>query len=446
MLSAGAIGCGLLLTNSPAVAGEENSGRPLSGVGEWLEDYGITPHIVASQLWLGNPNAGTSTGQRQTYTMFFAGADVDLDRVGLIPGGTIHFMQLWVPFSHNQQMGNDAGGLLAGDPPPYIPKVAHLMRFGYEQKLFDNRLSVEIGKSNPGQFMGFSNCNVQSSCVNTMLNNTAGFGPVPYAGWGARLGWQWTPALSSNFGVWRTYQAFPFTNGWEKWDDDNNSGSTLLAANIARRVNWTQEPYPFNWELLAFYNNLNYDDVYYTVNGTSKVYDSTAAVRTHSGVSGFYATAKKALWRRDGGTNINDPNPSAISLHSSVTQTLQSDAYTGLSTLADIGLIWSAPWQSRPMDSYGLTFRWGRLTGGEQLYLQDAFNSLGGTGWRVPRNEYQLSLDASFWLTPEVNVTMAGARVWNNTNYKYAMTNIIPESGYTFWLQANVMLDKLLGL
>ncbi|TCL03411.1 carbohydrate porin [Sodalis ligni] len=448
MLCSGAILCGMVLTSSAALAAgdAESSDRPLSDAGAWLSEHGVTPHIMASQLWLGNPSAGTSTNEQQSYTMFFAGADFDLDRMGLIPGGTVHFMQLWVPFSSNTLYGNNAGGMLAGDPPPYIPKVAHLLRFGYEQKLFNDRLSIEVGKSNPGQFVGFTNCNIQSSCVNTVLNKTAGFAPAPYAGWGAHASYHFTPELESNIGVWRTYQAFPFTNGWERWDDDYDSGSTLWVANVARRVSWQQEPYPFNWEALAFHNNLQYNDAYSTVNGTSKVYDSSAAVLTHKNVSGFYLTAKKALWRRDGGADLRNPAPSAVSLHGSWSQTLQSDAYTGIATLADAGLIWSGPWQSRPFDSYGLTFRWGRLTDGEHRYLQDMFDSQGGTGWSVPRNEQQLSIDASFMVTPEVNLTMTGSRVWNNTNFQYPYTNVKSEDGYTFWLQVNVMLDKLLGL
>ncbi|MDX5627577.1 MULTISPECIES: carbohydrate porin [unclassified Brenneria] len=448
MLSVGVVVSGMMLTNGAAVAADdaEQSGRPLSDAGTWLADRGITPHLFASQLWLGNPSAGTTTDEHQTYTMFFAGADFNLDQMGLIPGGNIHFLQLWVPFSHNLEYGNKVGGMLAGDPPPYIPKTAHLMRFTYEQKLLDDRLSIELGKSNPGQFFGFTNCNIQSSCVNTILNKTAVFGPAPYAGWGARIGYRFTPALESNVGVWRTYQAFPFTNGWERWDDDYKSGNTLLVANVARRVNWRQEPYPFNWEAMAFHNFLEYDDIYYTVNGTSKVYDGSAAARSRDGVSGVYLTAKKALWRRDGGADAQDPSPSAISLHGSVTQTLQSNAYTGASTLADVGLIWSGPWQSRPHDSYGLTFRWGRLTEGGQRYSQDMFNALGGTGWQAPRNEYQLSIDASVMLTPEINLQMTGSRVWNNSNWQYVYSNVKPEDGYTFWLQLNVMLDKLLGL
>ncbi|AUP76288.1 hypothetical protein CWS02_04250 [Enterobacter sp. EA-1] len=69
------------------------------------------------------------------------------------------------------------------------------------------------------------------SCVNTVLNKTAVFGPAPYAGWGASASWHFTPQIESNVGAWRTYHAFPFTNGWERWDDDYDSGSTLWVAN-----------------------------------------------------------------------------------------------------------------------------------------------------------------------------------------------------------------------
>ncbi|MEC5320724.1 hypothetical protein VSX61_17600 [Brenneria populi subsp. brevivirga] len=64
----------------------------------------------------------------------------------------------------------------------------------------------------------------------------------------------------------------------------------------------------------------------------------------------------------------------------------------------------------------------------------------------MPRNEYQLSIDASLMLTPEVNLQMTGGRVWNNSNWQYAYSNVKPENGYTFWISLNVMLDKMLGL
>lgn len=436
---------GMGMTQSMAAADVTDTESPTKAE-TWLTDHGLTPHIMLSQLWLGNPSAGTNTQENSSYTMIFAGADANLDQLHLIPGGTIHFMQLWVPFSHNEDFGNSEGGLLAGDPAPYIPKTAHLLRFGYEQTLLDGKLSMEIGKSNPGLFFGFNNCNMPQSCVNTVLNKTAGFAPAPYAGWGARAKYQITPTLESGIGAWRTYLAFPFTNGWERWDDVNETGSTLLVANVAKRVSWQQETYPFNWEILGFHNNMDYDDVYYTVNNTSKVYDTGSDVKSHTGVSGMYLTAKKAIWRSDDGSNPQDATPSAISLHGSVTQTFGSDVYTGVSTLADTGLIWSAPFRSRPLDSYGLTFRWGRLTSNEQHYLQDMFNSYGGSGWTIPRNEYQLVVDASIMATSSINLQFSAARTWNNTNWQYAYVAVKPESGYTFWLQANVMVEKMLGL
>lgn len=449
MLAAGAVMSGIVISGGVLAADNEDaSGRPLSEAGAWLKENGITPHLIASQLWMGNPSAGVTTDKHEALTMFMAGADFNLDKMNLIPGGQIHFMQLWVPFSHNQDYGTQVGGLLAGNPPPYIPKVAHLMRFTYEQQLMDDRLSIEVGKSNPGQFFGFTNCNMAASCVNTVLNETAVFGPPPYAGWGARARYQFTPLVESGIGAWRTYNAYPFTNGWERsWRSDDWRGETsLFVANVARRVNWQQETYPFNWEILGFYNDREYDDAYYTVNGTSKVLDSSSAAKTHRGVSGVYLTAKKAIWRRDGGADPSNPVPSALSVQGSITQTFQSSVDKGIGTLLDAGLIYSGPWASRPMDSYGLTFRWAQLTDSKQRFLQDAYNISGGEGWSVPRNEYQMSIDANIVLTPEVILQMTAARTWNANNWQSPYVATKPENGYTFWIQMNVLLDKLLGL
>ncbi|TLV10718.1 carbohydrate porin [Klebsiella indica] len=439
--------CSYLIPTSNVLADDNNNDtRPLSDTGKWLTDHGVQLHLMASENWLGSLGAGSITDKRESFTLLTAGADFDLDKMGLIPGGSIHIMQLWVPFTHNIEYGNQVGSLLAGNPPSYLPKVAHLMRFTYEQKLLDDRLELEAGKSNPDLNFGLNYCNVYISCINTLLNDTAVMGAVPYAGWGARIGWNFTPNLKSNIGIWRTYQAYPFTSGWEWGNDSNNSGTTLLLANLNRHITWQEEPYPFNWEILAFHNLKKYDDPYYTVNGTSKVFDTESAVRTHTGVSGFYITANKTFWRRDGGSDPSNPSPEALSVHGSLAQAMKHYGDQGITTFADLGVTWNAPWQSRPQDSYGVFFRWGRLSDSKQRYLQDEFIAAGGSGWQEPQNEYQLGLDASLMLTPEINIQMSGARTWRLNTYQYAYTASSPRSGYTFWLQLNVMIDKLLGL
>ncbi|AUP76287.1 hypothetical protein CWS02_04245 [Enterobacter sp. EA-1] len=42
--------------------------------------------------------------------------------------------------------------------------------------------------------------------------------------------------------------------------------------------------------------------------------------------------------------------------------------------------------------------------------MQEMYNTQGGSGWQVPRNEYQLSIDAAFAVTPELSVKLSGAR------------------------------------
>lgn len=426
---------------------ENKSEKPLSELGDWLNERGISPYLQASQLYFNNPSAGLQTGKSEALTMFFAGLDFDLEKMSLIPGGKIHFLQLWVPFSHNWDYGTQVGDVLAGNPPPYIPKVAHLMHFTYEQLLPGDQFSFEIGKSNPGQYFGIPLCDSPFACVNTLLVNSVGFSPMPYSGWGAKIDYRITPNIRTSIGGWRTYKAYPFTTGWEGGFNGNGQGeSALIAMNIARNAGWQQERYPLQWEMMVTHSYREYNEPYYTVNGTSQVYDSSSSPRRDSGVSALYVGAKKGIWRLDGGKEKDNPTPTALSIYGDVTHLLASNVDNGLGTLLHTGIVLSAPWQSRPLDHYSLNFSWLQLTKDEQLFLRDAFDSSAGQGWLPSRNQYQLSLTGNIFLTQNIELQLIGSRTWQMNNWANPYTNKIPKDGYSFFIQTNIYLDKLLGL
>ncbi|WP_192458216.1 carbohydrate porin [Musicola keenii] len=421
---------------------------PLSETGEWLEQHGVGVHLQASQFYFTNPSAGLQTHESEALTMLLAGADIDLERMNLIPGGKVHFLQLWVPFSHNWDYGTQVGDTLVGNPPPYIPQTAHLMRFTYEQTWgADDRYSLEFGKSNPGMYFGTPQCDSPMACVNTLLVNSVGYSAMPYSGWGARMAWRATPQLTAGVGGWRTYRGYPFTNGWEEgFRGDGKGENALLAANLVSRQDWRDARYPLNWELMATHSFRSYNEPYYTVNGTSQVTDSSAAARRDSGASALYVGAKKALWRQDGGRDADNRHPTAISGYADMTYLLNEQVDNGLGSLLHTGLILSSPWESRPLDSYSLNVSWLRLTSDEQRFLTDAFRSAGGRGWSPDRNQYQASLTANLFLTPDVELQLIGSRTWKMNNWGNPYTSLIPQNGWSFVIQANLYLDTLLGL
>ena len=423
-----------------------SSGKLLEEQGQWLNEHGISPHLSMTQIYLRNPSAGLDTGNHEALTLFALGADFNLEKLVGIPGGTLHFEELYVPWTSNIEYGGQVGDVIAGKPGPYLPKVSHLTLFTYEQKLADDKLSIEFGKSNAGNYFALPLCNVPLGCVNAILQDSAGINPPPYANWGARIGYDLSPALRAQVGAWRSNSAYPFTNGWERTVGDSpGTLSTVYLANLAYRTDYRMEAYPQTYEVLGFHNNGDQTDPYYTVNGTSKVSDPSAAADTSKGVSGFYVGAKKTFWRQDGGQS-KELNPTALSAYASLTHTVNDDVTNGVGSQANAGVILSAPWRSRPFDSYSVNVNWAQLTSREQRFLEEAHTASGGGDYRPGRNEFGVSLDANFILTDSIVVSPFVLRTWGASSWLNPYTGTNPRDGYAAGLLLHVQFDEMLGL
>lgn len=399
-----------------------------------------------TQIYLRNASAGLETGNHEALTIFAIGADFNLDKLVGLPGGAIHFEQLYVPWTSNLEYGGQVGDVIAGKPGPYIPRVSHLTLFTYEQKLLDEKLAVEVGKSNAGNYFALPLCNVPLGCANVIQQDTAGINPPSYANWSARLGYDFTPALRAQLGAWRSNNAYPFTNGWER--DAGDSGgtlSTVYLANLAYRTDYRMEAYPQTYEALFFHSNGKQTDPYYTVDGTSRVTDGSALADTSKDVSGFYLGAKNTLWRQDGGTT-SDPTPIAVTAYASLTHTLEEGTTNGVGTQGNAGLILSAPFRSRPFDSYSVNFNWAQLTARKQRFLEESHSASGGGDYRPGRNEYAVTLDANFVLADNIILSPFVLRTWGASSWLNPYTGVNPQDGYAAGLLMHLKFDEMLGL
>ncbi|TKC86862.1 porin [Trinickia terrae] len=402
---------------------------PLSGLGQKLNDWGFTPVINAVQMYLANPSVGQETGNHEALTFFSVGGDFDLQKIAGFNGATIHFQQLFVPFTTNLAWGKQAGDILAGQPGPYVPKVSHLTLFTWEQKAFGDRLDVEAGKSNPGLYFAAPVCNQGFGCQSAILQDNAGLNPPIYSNWGARVRYSFTPALSVQAGVWRSNPAFPFTNGWEWTDSVPDSNSWL--ANVVYRTTYQTDPYPKSYELMLYHNTATQTD------------PSTS--QTHNGTSGVYVGGRQVVYRPDGGLN-GVPDPTALSVFGSVTGSLDAHSSTGLEMTGNAGLILEAPFRSRPHDSYSVKFSWATVTPSEQRFLQQQNLAAGGSGYTVGRTEYALGLDANFAITRSIIASPFVMRTWRTDAWGNPSTAITPKNGFAAGILVSFFVDKMLGL
>lgn len=424
--------------------------RPLAAQGRWLKDHGISPHIGMTELYLSNPGTGLKTGSTSSVTFFDIGADFDMQEIAGLNGGIVHFQELYAPWVSNLDFGPEAGDPLIGEPSPYVPKTSHLTLFTYEQRFLDDRLTLEAGKSNAGNYFALPLCNVPLGCVNVILQDAAAFNPPPYANWGARVAYDFTPQWRGQLGAWRSNNAYPFTNGWERAEGDSGGTlSTTYLADLAYRTDFGMSRYPESIELLGFHNNGEQTDPYHTVNGSSRVTDP-AAPRTSDGITGAYLGVKKTFWRLDGGQTA-DSHPTALSGYLAYTHLFDTDAGSGMSNgitrQANMGFILSAPWRSHPLDSYSLHMNWVHQSSDSQRYLEEAHQLATGGGSYSPANdEFTLNLDANIFLGDSVIVSPFVARTFNSSSKLNPYYTDNPKDGIAAGIVIRVQFDQLLGL
>lgn len=414
--------------------------------GDWLAAHGITPHLTFTQMYFANPGVGVKTGQSEAVSIFAVGAALDLEKLIGLKGGNLHYEQLFAPWIHNGTYGGQASSAIVGTIGPFIPQTSHLTLFTYEQKLLNDQLTIEAGKSNAGNYFALPLCNSPIMCVSAALQTVVGINPPPYANWSTRISYDLNPKLRVQTGWWRSNDAFPFTNGWESnAGDSGGTVSNMYLANVAYKTDFSMEKYPLSYEIMGFYNDAKQVNSYYTVNGSSKVFDTTSAVKTSSGSSGIYLGVKKTIWRADHGEGT-DPLPKSVSAYASMTQAFNDENTRGIQNQGNAGLIFNHVFPSRPFDSYGINFLWARLTDDKQNFLKDAHLAAGGSGYSVGQTETALSADANFILGKGIIFSPYLMYSWNSNTLLNPYSTVNPDSGLSLGVTLHFQLDKILGL
>jgi len=426
---------------------------PLSKQGKMLHDWGLTPTLNMVEIVVGNPSSGYTTGKHEAVSIFTAGLDADLQKLVGFNGAFIHSQYLFVPppYHNGDTWGTFSTDAILGNVGPYIPAVSHLTMLTWEQKLFNDKLDIEVGESNPQNYFAKPLCNQGFLCQTNSLQNGVGFAPPPYANYMARIAYSFTSEITAQGGFWRSNSAYPFTSGYQGWggtvwDSSGNKivdpNSNLLLGNIVYQTKYETDPYPKYYEAMFYYN-----DAVQAGNTNSTGYAITG-VPNHKGTTGMYFGAKQTIWRPDGGI-LGVSHPMAISAYGSLYASFDQHSTTGIEKLLQAGLVLEAPFVSRPLDSYSLSFTWNQLTQSEQAYLLSATSVPGS--YTVGRNEFAVKADANFFIAGGVIAQPYVLYTFNTNDYQYVMHGGLapagnPKNGVGAGIVVVVLLDRLLGL
>lgn len=429
---------------NPDIAAKATSPIRVGPLAPWATEMaaaGFTFDINMYDFYQANPSAGLRTGQQSNSAYFVLSMTADMQKLAGIAGGSINFTETLFGLVRNLNMAGDIGDTTIGYQPPYNPNDNRLSLLTYQQKLLDDRLVIEVGRTHPGRYYALPPCNSINSCFQDILYFNAGWTSPLYSVWGANFAYKTSPTTYIQAGAFSVNPGTNVLSGYD-WGYERLSGA-LAMFEIGRVTDYTQEAYPGRASLTGFYNSADHDDNFKTVFGTSKGLNPGTPVLQKFGTSGIVLTGTQTLWRADGGREVN-PHPTAISVYTGTGYAF--DPTIPIRFNSFVGLLLQAPDQGRPLDTYGIKINWQRLNENYTRFLADANFISGGSGAPFSRDKFVFELNAHFAMPGGVILEPVVQYLVNGNSYFNPYTARRPKDGFYGGFTLSVPLGTLLGL
>ncbi|KMO36236.1 porin [Methylobacterium variabile] len=374
----------------------EDAGRsgPLAAWATETAAQGLTFDATAYSFYSANPTLGLRPGQQSHAAYLVLSMSADLERIAGLAGGTINATQSVFGLVHNLGMADAIGDSVAGYQPAYNPYPTRLSLLTYQQRLLDDRLVLEIGRTHPDRYYALPPCGTINTCYQSLLALNAGWTSSLYAVWGANATYRLSPSAYVQAGV---FSVNPDTNrlsGFE-WGSERIAGASVMTE-VGIQTDYATSLYPGRVSLTGFVNTADHEDSIRTIAGLTSGLEGDPATFRKSGTSGVVLTTSQTVWRADGGADAGARNPTALTLYSGTGLALDASVSVRFNSFA--GLLLTGPDRDRPDDTYGFKLRWQRLNPAFAAFLGEANRVSGGTGQPYPRDKLVVEANARFEL------------------------------------------------
>jgi porin len=418
---------------SPSIKTEEEPRRsgPLAGIADDLAAYGIGLHALYLNAMEDNISTGEKTGRLGNTSELRPGIDFDLGRIAGLSGGQIHVDESFLFFrsgtGHAPNWTSAAGGYFSANPLIESKQSNYLTTLSYEQKLFDDRVDIEVGRINANHYFDLPNCTVGLTCGDPIEMLSGGGAPPLYSFWGGRAVYKFTSRYYTQVGAFENDPDDTATHGGHLSVD--TAAGAKIVGELGYRSTFLQEAYPANVELIGVFNT---DHL--------KSFDDDTA---QNGTASVLTRLQKTIWRADGGTG-SDPLPENLTAYGSLSA--DPDKFEPYQYFAQGGLTWTGFLPDRPLDRIGVMASWVYINGHELHAQREARVAVGGPNVSTPNNSYSLELDGSFFLTPAVALQTFAEYNINNDTFFNPRSRTIPQDGVVVGATLVVYLGRLLGL
>ena len=418
------------------------SGPPLTGLstafGQTLLNDGIDVHGLFIDHFLANPTAGNIPGQTYNLGVFLPVMDLDLGKLLGVRGGNVH-SQLTVFNLRSNIPGiiTDTGGFLTGfqttPAPSTDPPIVSVLT--YEQKLLDDRLSIEFGRTNVYHYFLLPNgIDVFSDFAST-FNVVGDFNSDPFPVWGGRVSYHMTPRWYVQAGAFQDnyYRAVfnPDTLGAA-----SSPGAQVLGE-LAYRSEFDTARYPANLELGMEWNTRT---GLYNLKGSAVLATPFNQATVYSGGGVLFSQGQQVIWR--GARNPFGP-PANIALYGSLDVSVDKPQPIDMDAL--VGMNFTGIIPGRPLDALGVQAHYQRLSEIEANYESTIQSIFAGPGPRQGRNGFAFEIANRIAMAPWLSVTPLVEYFVNPDNLFDPAQRRRPSDGFEAGAFAAIPLGKLLG-
>ena len=409
------------------------------GLGKTFLDYGFDFHGIAFDNVRSNQSAGVRTHETENLLAIAPALDVDLGKAAGITGGNIHITGTFLTLRANEpNYVIDGGGALVSNQqgvPALSGHYFYLSQATYEQRLLNDRLSIEAGQTSVYRYFFLPNSIDPLTHYSTTVLQVGDFATVPFPTWGGRATYKLSPFWYAQVGAFED-NFIRATNYPLALGTRNSSGAQVLGE-IGYRSEFTNAAYPANLEVGVEYNTRS---GYSNVKGSPAPASRFTTAADYPGGGVIYMQGLQTIWRgaaNPGGLPANISVYGSADLAVDKPQPVNFDAILGMNFT---GLI-----PGRPFDALGVQAHYQRLSGIEAAFETRAHNFFAGPGPNQSKNGFQFEIVGNIQLTPAIGVRPLVEYFVNPDNLNDVRGSRRPSDGFEVGVFTVVSLGRLLG-
>lgn len=185
---------------------------------------------------------------------FRPAVDVDLERLAGVPGGTVRLgLTFFGLRSDIPQIITQAGGQLTGFQTTPATQTNLVSLLTYEQRLLNNRLSIEVGRTNVFNYFFLPNSLDPFTHYSPVIQVDGDFPSTPYPTWGGRATYKLMPTWYLQAGAFEDNYRTATNYGSRIFATNQSSGAQILGE-VGQRSEFSNDRYPSNLELGFMWN------------------------------------------------------------------------------------------------------------------------------------------------------------------------------------------------